>query len=95
LAGKTLEQALAAPVQPVQEGSCGHESCDCRSYCKKQQKAQPAAQEVAAYLFTNVQSGDIESSTDPDHKQDERELWYREELVRQHHHTITEKGGAA
>jgi hypothetical protein len=46
--------------------------------------AQPAAQDVAAYLFTNVQSGDIESSTDPDHKQDERELWYREELVRQH-----------
>jgi hypothetical protein len=44
-------------------------------------------QDVAAYLFTNVQSGDIESSTDPDHKQDERELWYREELVRQHHHT--------
>ena len=50
--------------------------------------AQPAhVQDVAAYLFTNVQSGDIESSTDPDHKQDERELWYREELVRQHHHT--------
>jgi hypothetical protein len=52
-----------------------------------QPAAQPAVQDVAAYLFTNVQSGDIESSTDPDHKQDERELWYREELVRQHHHT--------
>jgi hypothetical protein len=39
-------------------------------------------QEPAAYLFTNVQSGDIESSTDPDHKQGEREMWFREPLVR-------------
>jgi hypothetical protein len=36
------QPAPVQPVQPVQEGSCGHESCDCRSYCKKQQKAQPA-----------------------------------------------------
>jgi hypothetical protein len=45
--------------------------------------AQPAlVQDEVAYLFTNVQSGDIESSTDPDYKQDEREMWYREPLVR-------------
>jgi len=43
--------------------------------------AQPQ-QEPAAYLFTNVQSGDIETSTDPDHKQDDREMWFREVLVR-------------
>ena len=36
-----FEQALA---EPVQKGSCGHESCDCRSYCKKQQPA-PVQQE--------------------------------------------------
>ena len=39
-------------------------------------------QEPVAYLFTNVQSGDIEASTDPDHKEGEREMWYREPLVR-------------
>ena len=45
--------------------------------------AQPApVQEPVAYLFTNVQSGDIEASTDPDHKEGEREMWYREPLVR-------------
>lgn len=47
----------------------------------KQALAQPE-QEPVAYLFTNVQSNDIESSTDPDHKQGERELWFREALVR-------------
>jgi hypothetical protein len=31
-----IKQALASPVQ---DGLCGHESCDCRSYCKKQQPA--------------------------------------------------------
>jgi hypothetical protein len=45
--------------------------------------AQPApVQEPVAYLFTNVQSGDIESSTDPDYKEGEREMWFRERLVR-------------
>jgi hypothetical protein len=39
-------------------------------------------QEPVAYLFTNVQSGDIEASTNPDHKEGEREMWYREPLVR-------------
>jgi hypothetical protein len=45
--------------------------------------AQPEpVQEPVAYLFTNVQSGDIEASTNPDHKEGEREMWYREPLVR-------------
>jgi len=39
-------------------------------------------QEPVAYLFTNVQSGDIEASTNPDHKEGEREMWHREPLVR-------------
>jgi hypothetical protein len=31
-------QYVMQKAQPaVQGGSCGHESCDCRSYCKKQQ----------------------------------------------------------
>jgi hypothetical protein len=38
--------------------------------------------EPAAYLFTNVQSGDIEASCNPDHKEGEREMWHREPLVR-------------
>jgi hypothetical protein len=42
----------------------------------------PTAQEPVAYLFTNVQSGDIDASCDPDHKEDEREMWHREPLVR-------------
>jgi hypothetical protein len=42
----------------------------------------PTVQETVAYLFTNVQSGDIEASTNPDHKEGEREMWYREPLVR-------------
>ena len=33
-------------------------------------------QEPVAWLFTNVQSGDIEASTDPDDKQGEREYWH-------------------
>lgn len=36
--------------------------------------------EVIAWLFTNVQSGDIEAACDPDHKQDEPEYWHREPL---------------
>ena len=28
-----------AQSSPIEMGSCGHESCDCRSYCKKQQPA--------------------------------------------------------
>jgi hypothetical protein len=48
----------------------------------KQSLAAPTVQEPVAYLFTNVQSGDIEASTDPDHKEGEREMWYREPLVR-------------
>ena len=50
---------------------------------KEHPAAQPApVQEPVAYLFTNVQSGDIESSTDPDYKEGEREMWFRERLVR-------------
>jgi hypothetical protein len=37
---------------------------------------------VEAYLFTNVQSGDVESSCDPDFKEDEREMWHRAPLVK-------------
>jgi hypothetical protein len=33
---KAIKQTLASPVQ---DGLCGHESCDCRSYSKKQQPA--------------------------------------------------------
>jgi hypothetical protein len=47
----------------------------------KQALAAPTVQPVA-HLFTNVQSGDIEASTNPDHKEGEREMWYREPLVR-------------
>jgi predicted Fe-S protein YdhL (DUF1289 family) len=47
----------------------------------KQARSAPV-QEPVAYLFTNVQSGDIEASTNPDHKEGEREMWYREPLVR-------------
>jgi hypothetical protein len=46
----------------------------------KQALEQPV--QPVAYLFTNVQSGDIEASTNPDHKEGEREMWYREPLVR-------------
>ena len=50
---------------------------------KAMSEAQPApVQEHVAYLFTNVQSGDIEASTDPDHKEGEREIWHRELLAR-------------
>jgi hypothetical protein len=45
-------------------------------------KTAAPVQEPVAYLFTNVQSGDIESSTDPDYKEGEREMWFRERLVR-------------
>ena len=31
-----LRQLLEQPEPAVQSGSCGYESCDCRSYCKKQ-----------------------------------------------------------
>ena len=31
--------------------------------------------EPVAWMFTNVQSGDIEVSANPDEKQDEREYW--------------------
>ena len=34
-----LYTAPPAAQPAVQRGSCGHESCDCRSYCKKQQPA--------------------------------------------------------
>jgi hypothetical protein len=51
-------------------------------FCEQALAAQPAVQEPVAYLFTNVQSGDIESSTDPDYKEGEREMWFRERLVR-------------
>jgi hypothetical protein len=44
--------------------------------------AQPAPVQPVAYLFTNVQSGDIDASTNPDHKEGEREMWYRAPLVR-------------
>ena len=37
-------------------------------------------QEPVAWLFTNVQSGSIEASTDPDDKQGEREYWHKEPL---------------
>jgi hypothetical protein len=43
---------------------------------------QAQKQEPVAYLFTNVQSGDIEASINPDHKEGEREMWYREPLIR-------------
>jgi hypothetical protein len=88
-----VDRALKALAQPAvqgplmePEGKCK----ECLTYNGHQDgcsHATPPVQDVAAYLFINVQSGDIESSTDPDHKQDELELWYREELVRQHHHT--------
>lgn len=37
---------------------------------------------VEAYLFTHVQSGAVESSCDPDFKEDEREMWHRAPLVK-------------
>jgi hypothetical protein len=53
------------------------------SLCQEAADALAApVQEPVAYLFTNVQSGDIEASTNPDHKEGEREMWYREPLVR-------------
>ena len=34
----------------------------------------------AAYLYTNVQSGDVVASTDPDWAEDEPELWHKVSL---------------
>lgn len=45
------------------------------------EEVHPRNREVVAYLFTNVQSGDIESSTDPDFKQGEASMWSRQPLV--------------
>lgn len=36
--------------------------------------------EPVAWMFTNVQSGDIEVSANPDEKQDEREYWHSSPL---------------
>jgi hypothetical protein len=88
--------AQPAPVQePVAVIGSGFQLLYCREDWAKGLKigdtlclctppaAQPApVQEPVAYLFTNVQSGDIEASTNPDHKEGEREMWYREPLVR-------------
>ena len=70
------------PAQPAPScPECVFGLCHCG--LRKSPPAQPApVQEPVAYLFTNVQSGDIEASTNPDHKEGEREMWYREPLVR-------------
>lgn len=70
---KDLRALAAKPAQHVQEQHCiwarsGNTPCPHTNL-----------QEVA-YLFTNVQSGDIESSVDPDYKQDEEEFWCKEPL---------------
>jgi hypothetical protein len=77
-----------APAQPapVQEHS-GWQKIECpicgdMAIATDIPAARPApVQEPVAYLFTNVQSGDIEASTNLDHKEGEREMWYREPLV--------------
>ena len=87
--------AQPAPVQePVAVIGSGFQLLYCREDWAKGLKigdtlclctppaAQPAPVQPVAYLFTNVQSGDIEASTNPDHKEGEREMWYREPLVR-------------
>jgi hypothetical protein len=73
----TNEPLLHQPA-PVQECFWRREGY---KECPAAQPA-PTVQEPAAYLFTNVQSGDIEASTNPYHKEGEREMWYREPLVR-------------
>ena len=55
---------------------------DALAESRREVAALKSVQEPVAYLFTNVQSGDIEASTNPDHKEGEREMWYREPLVR-------------
>jgi hypothetical protein len=71
---KAMEQALAAFEQGL-----GHLAQDTLRTAIKAAQTAPV-QESVAYLFTNVQSGDIEASTDPDHKEGEREMWHREPL---------------
>jgi hypothetical protein len=91
----TPPAAQPAPVQePVAVIGSGFQLLYCREDWAKGLKigdtlclctppaAQPAPVQPVAYLFTNVQSGDIEASTNPDHKEGEREMWYREPLVR-------------
>jgi hypothetical protein len=91
----TTPPAQPAPVQePVAVIGSGFQLLYCREDWAKGLKigdtlclctppaAQPAPVQPVAYLFTNVQSGDIEASTNPDHKEGEREMWYREPLVR-------------
>ena len=84
---EALDLALAAlkdAAYCVQNNYCpdnmGHDWDDTITAIKQARSA--PVQEPVAYLFTNVQSGDIEASTNPDHKEGEREMWYREPLVR-------------
>jgi hypothetical protein len=63
-------------------GSFVRASADDLERFAKAVSATNTVQEPVAYLFTNVQSGDIEASCDPDHNEDEREMWHREPLVR-------------
>jgi hypothetical protein len=67
-------------LQPEQKRpqNCGTSYCSCIECVMKP----VSVREPVAYLFTNVQSGDIEASTNPDHKEGEREMWYREPLIR-------------
>lgn len=70
-----LESKVGAVQKPCDMG----EIC---AGCTPRNEDGSCPAEPVAYLFTNLQSGDTEASTDPDHKQDEREMWRREKLVR-------------